>query len=160
VRVAEHAGSNPENGALYEQKLADIQRRLIYSDPKRMIGFCAESFGEKLKMGVQGEDYLFNIKVNPLRLFHYALYASRTSHNITESSFWHVVSELKEKEVISKEDEGVAVSSLKLFLGLRHLIGISLADTKDSVKINDGVIDVLMTDQVRPMLGVENIKDI
>jgi hypothetical protein len=155
VQIMDHTTTNREAIADYEGRLDTLKRNLIFSKPERVIHHALDAFKTDLAPSKEDAEYIFNIKKNPLRLFHYALYASRAKYGIEESSFWHVVSELRGKGVISKEDEGVAVSILRLFIGLRHLIGISLPDTMDSVKINDKVLGALMSDQVRPILGEE-----
>ena len=142
--VHQRDAAQPVTRADYEQRLSALQDRLIFDTPDHLVENCVDSFrGMVYESNTQDRAYLYNIKKNPLRLFHYALYANRATLGIRESNFWQVIDQLQERGQLSVAEANTALRALKLFVGLRHLIGLSTTDTMDSTKITPEVLNTL-----------------
>ncbi len=154
IRIVDAYKNDADAGAdrsEYEKKLDALKDRLVYSLPDQMIADCFESFRQDRHWTSAADGgQVFNIKNNPLRLLHYALYAGRAKLGIRPSSFFEVLEILEKKGVLSNQDKRAALKSLRFFIGLRHLIGVSQLNAVDSAKITDETLDRLAS-----MLGEE-----
>ena len=143
LRVIDSYRVNGE-GADYERRLDELKTKLIFSAPDNLRDLCGESYGIDLRRTLEPHaDYVYKIKDNPLRLLHYALYASRAKLNIRGSNFWRTIEELERQGLISAEEKEQAKADLGFFINIRHLIGASLEDAADSTKITEEVLATL-----------------
>lgn len=130
--------------AEYETGLASLQDTLVYSTPDYICSLSADKFLEFLPVvAATAPAKPRDIKNVPLRTLYFALIAGRARLGIRSSDFWEVLDQLRLKGLLSAEEKIRAKQALRLFISLRHLIGVSLVDTADSVTLNDRVIDRL-----------------
>lgn len=131
----------------FSERLKGLQDRLIYNTPDHVLENLVRSFnGIEVRSSQPDNRYLYDIKNNPLRLFHYALYASRAALGIRESNFVQVIDQLQERGNLSVPEANQALQALRLFIGLRHLMGLSLSDTMDSTKITPEALSAIARD--------------
>lgn len=125
----------------YVARIKALQDLLIFSKPKHMIRFCADSTWEILSTPPrEGEK---EIKKNPLHLFQLALYAIRARQGIRPSNYWRVLHELQKRNIITQEERETAFQSLCLFIELRHLLSFGLSEVEASTFITDKDLELV-----------------
>jgi len=133
-----------EKGMDFAARLGRIQSNLIFSAPAHVIENCRADYASKLILSSQpDEKFVLNIKLNPLRLFHYALYAGRAKLGIRESNFWNVIDKLEIAGLLSGTEAKESRRLLKFFIGMRHLIGLTVKKNIDSTKLQEDGVDVM-----------------
>jgi len=128
---------------IFRQKISKIREDLIYSNPGPMLQICKTAFDKAIDPENTAHRPL-NLKNDILRLLHYTLYASRAKLGIRSSSFWEVLSSLQDEGILSAEEKEQLVSVLRSTLALRHLIGVAIHDSEDSVTLTDEIAEKLV----------------
>ncbi len=135
----------------YAEKLDAFRDKMTYGNHEAMLELCDESFTQRIDVSDEkevirskdGKKAAFDIKNEALRPFYYALYAARAKYGIKFPSPWRTISELESKGKLSASEKKAAEQAISVLLDLRHLIGFSLTQAKDSKTLSDEALGAI-----------------